>query len=170
MPKTAMDYSKTLIYHFVCQDTNITSSYVGSTTNLSQRKNSHKRNCHNESHKDYNILLYKTIRDNGGWTNWKMVVLEEYPECQFYYQQTRREQEWINRLKPELNMRAAYVSEEDFKEQKKEYLKEYREKNKEQIKEQHHEWCDKNKDKIKEYNKKHWRDTHPIPPVESVSV
>jgi hypothetical protein len=113
--------------------------------------------------------VYKTIRDNGGWNNWKMTPLEEYP-CENYIQQRIREQEWIDRFKPELNMRPAYVSEEDYKEQKKEYLKEYREKNAEQLKEQTKEWRDKNKDKIKEYNKKYWKDTHSTPPVESVSV
>tara|TARA_R110000851_G_C12908074_1_gene548935 strand:+ start:296 stop:820 length:525 start_codon:yes stop_codon:yes gene_type:complete len=37
---------------------------------------------------------------------------------------------------------------------KKEYQKEYREKNKEKLKEYKKEWCEKNRDEIKEYQKK----------------
>jgi hypothetical protein len=104
-----------------------------------------------------NLLLYKTIRDNGGWNNWKMIVLEEYP-CEFYYQQVRREQYWIDKLKPELNMRSAYTSEEDYKEYKKEYMKEYRVENAEQISEKRKEWCEANSEKLKEYQKEYLKE------------
>lgn len=39
---------------------------------------------------------------------------------------------------------------------KREYYKQYREKNKEQIKKKYKEWRDNNKEKVKEYNRKYW--------------
>ena len=153
MPKTAMDYTKTIMYHFVCQNTNIKCSYVGSTTNFNQRKGNHKRNCHNESRKEYNYLLYKTIRENGSWDNWTMTPLEEYP-CENSVQQLIREQYWIDRLEPELNMRRSYSSEEYKKENNKEYNKqhnkEYRERNIDKIRENDKQRSKLNREKNKE--------------------
>ena len=112
-----MDYSKTIVYHFVCQNTNIKCSYVGSTTNFSKRKNKHKKDCHNEQGKSYNLKIYQAIRDNGGWDNWTMSPLEEYP-CENSIQQRIREQHWIDTLNAELNMVRAYTNEEDAKKNK----------------------------------------------------
>lgn len=39
---------------------------------------------------------------------------------------------------------------------KREYWKEYRDKNRDKINSYHREWRDKNKDKVKEYNKNYW--------------
>lgn len=112
MPRIAMDFSKTIIYRFVCQDETIICSYVGSTTNFVKRKNSHKSLCHKEGHKDYNLKLYKNIRDNGGWDNWKMIPLEEHP-CENYIQQLIREQYWIDKLNPTLNNKKAFRTKEE---------------------------------------------------------
>ena len=129
MPKVSMDYSKTIIYHFVCQDTNIKCSYIGSTTNFSKRKGQHKANCNMETAEHHHYKVYQTIRDNGGWTNWKMKPLEEFP-CENKTQQMIREQHWIDQLKPELNCRASYLEGT-----KLEKWKAYREANKDKIKE-----------------------------------
>lgn len=118
MPRVATDYSKTVIYCFVCQDKTITCSYVGSTTDIVKRKCCHKSRCHNQTDKRYNYSLYQTIRDNGGWTNWTMMPLEEYP-CENSIQQRIREQYWIDKLKPELNCNVAYHTEETLKEKRK---------------------------------------------------
>jgi len=39
MPKKPIDYSKTIIYKFVCKDLDVTEIYVGHSTNWKQRKN-----------------------------------------------------------------------------------------------------------------------------------
>ena len=78
MPRIAIDYSNTIIYKLVCKDLNIKYLYVGSTTNFSNRKNSHKSYVVNEKRKNYNSKIYNFIRDNGGWENWDMILIENY--------------------------------------------------------------------------------------------
>jgi hypothetical protein len=39
---------------------------------------------------------------------------------------------------------------------KREYYKQYREKNKDRIKETYKKWRDNNKDKVKQYNQNYW--------------
>ena len=38
--------------------------YVGSTKNIKNRINKHKSNCYNQNVKDYNMKVYKYIREN----------------------------------------------------------------------------------------------------------
>lgn len=148
MPRVAMDFSRTVVYHFVCKDELIKCSYVGSTTNFVKRKYQHKSACHQDNNKDHNLKLYQTIRDNGGWDNWKMIPLEEYP-CENLTQQTMREQVWINKLKPELNCKFAFQTEEGCKQKEKDYNKKYKDTHKEETKEYQ-----------KGLNHKEYRDTH----------
>jgi len=54
--------------------------YVGSTRNMTQRKKNHKSNCNNVNGEKYNLKVYKTIRDNDGFENWFMVILEVMPD------------------------------------------------------------------------------------------
>ena len=114
MPLKATDYAKTIIYHFVCEDDTITNTYVGSTTDFSSRKSKHKKACIDENNKEYNQKKYTLIRENGGWENWKMMPLEEYP-CENSIQARMREQYWINTLKSDMNSDRAYRTEEDKK-------------------------------------------------------
>lgn len=102
-----MDFSKTVIYHFVCKDEMVKCSYVGSTTNFNKRKCQHKTVSQNKNSKDHHLKLYQTIRDNGGWDNWIMKPLEEFA-CENKIQQVIREQYWIDNLKPEMNCKVAY--------------------------------------------------------------
>jgi hypothetical protein len=103
MPKKEMDYSKCVIYKITCLDTEITECYVGHTTNFIQRKSNHKSQV-----KDSDLKLYKMIRDNGGWYNWKMEVIMEYP-CESLLQAKRKEQECLTELKAQLNMISAHA-------------------------------------------------------------
>ena len=66
MPKEVIDYSNTIIYKIVCNDPNITDCYVGSTTNIVKRRQSHKSVCNNENSKLFNFYVYQFIRENGG--------------------------------------------------------------------------------------------------------
>ncbi len=59
------------IYEIVCKDTKITYRYIDYTTNFVMKKCFHKRNVCIGSK-----LLYKNIRENGGWDNWEMRVIE----------------------------------------------------------------------------------------------
>ena len=109
MPKTAMDYQKTIIYQLKCNDDTITDIYVGHTTNYLKRRQNHKQNCNNPNSKEYNIKIYKTIRENGGWDNCVMEVLENI-ECENKNEANKQEQEWIDKLKCNLNSFKAYTN------------------------------------------------------------
>lgn len=104
MPKKAIDYSKTIIYKLICKDENVTDFYVGSTTDFTRRKSSHKSFCNGNIHNSKN---YVVMRENGGWENWKMIEIEKFP-CNDSNEATAREQYWINELKANLNMIKAF--------------------------------------------------------------
>lgn len=74
MPK---NYSNTVIYKLVCKDPNVKHCFVDSTTNFASKKHFHKSNVQNVGYKNYG--LYKIIRDNGGWENWQMEIIEKCP-------------------------------------------------------------------------------------------
>ena len=79
MPRTPIDYSKTIIYKLVHnEDYDNVNIYIGSTTDFVKRKNQHKDSCNKEKRKDYNDKKYQYIRNNGGWNEWNMVEVEKY--------------------------------------------------------------------------------------------
>ena len=47
MPKTIIDYDKTIIYRIVCKNTLITDCYIGHTTNFTKRICEHKSRFNN---------------------------------------------------------------------------------------------------------------------------
>ena len=151
MPKVAMDFSKTVIYHFVCKDEMIKCSYVGSTTNFSKRKGQHKADCNIETASHHHLKVYQTIREHGGWNNWDMKPLEEFP-CENKTQQVIREQYWIDRLKPGMNSKVAHRKGENEYEKKKAY----REANAEVIKEKKSAFYQVNKETISEKQKAYY--------------
>jgi len=102
MPKVEIDYSNTIIYKITCNNPNVTDSYVGHTTNFVQRKHAHKNGVTNEKSPCYSLKLYKTIRDNGGWDNWKMEMVQFY-NCKNIYEAKIKEQEHFTELKASLN-------------------------------------------------------------------
>jgi vacuolar-type H+-ATPase subunit I/STV1 len=154
MPRLPIDYSKTIIYVIKCKDDNITEEYVGSTTDFTKRKNTHKSDCNNVNDKDYNRKIYQFIRDNGSWGNWNMIQLEEFP-CKNKREAEYREEQIRIERKAQLNMRRAFVSEEQKKEQIKEQKKKYREENKEEIKENSKKWYEEHKEQKKEQQQKY---------------
>ena len=97
MPKVEIDYSNTIIYKITCKDPSVTDVYVGHTTNFVQRKHAHKQSCNND-----NCKLYKVIRDNGGWQNWKMEIVNFF-NCHDHYEARKKEQEYFVLLNATLN-------------------------------------------------------------------
>ena len=102
MPKVDIDYSNTIIYKIFCKDPLITDVYVGHTTNFVQRKYAHKQTCNNIKSPCYNLKLYKTIRSNGNWTNWNMVIVNFY-NCKNQFEARQKEQEYFIEFKATLN-------------------------------------------------------------------
>jgi len=102
MPKLEIDYSNTIIYKITCIEPTITDVYVGHTTNFVQRKHAHKRSCTNQKSANYKCKLYTVIRNNGGWINWKMEIVNFY-NCHDHYEARKKEQEYFISLKATLN-------------------------------------------------------------------
>ena len=151
MPRKPIDYQKTIIYKFVCNDESITDTYVGHTTELTKRRNSHKCNCSNENDKKYQLKVYQNIRANGGWDNWKMVVVEKYP-CNDVYEAKIREQYWYDVYKAEMNT----IHPHRTRERQAEYYRNYGHRNREKIAEYYKQYRDEHKETINEHkNQKH---------------
>jgi len=127
MPKKVFNYSKCAIYKIVCNDLSVSDCYVGHTTNFIQRKAKHKNCCNNEKSKDYNLKVYKTIRANGGWQNFSMVLVEDY-KCDNKLQAASRERFWYENLKANMN---SNVPNQTVKEYNEKYYVENQEKFKE---------------------------------------
>jgi hypothetical protein len=102
MPKSEIDYSNTIIYKITCKDTNIKDIYVGHTTNFVQRKHAHKQTCINDKSLNYKCKLYEVIRNNGGWQNWKMEIINFF-NCLDHYEARKKEQEYFISLNANLN-------------------------------------------------------------------
>ena len=131
MPRKPIDFQKTIIYKLVCNDLNIKDIYVGHTTDFTNRKRCHKNDCNNEKNPiKYNLKVYKTIRENGGWVNWKMIEIEKFP-CNDENEARAKEHEWYEKLFAKMNSQRPMLTEEERKEYHKEYDKKYREENKE---------------------------------------
>lgn len=57
MPRKIIDYSKTIMYKFVCNDLSTTDCYVGHTTDFRKRKSEHKSHCTNVNSKKYDYKV-----------------------------------------------------------------------------------------------------------------
>ena len=108
MPKHEIDYSNTIIYKITCNDSIVSDLYVGHTTNFVQRKHAHKQNCINEKSPNYKCKLYEVIRNNGGWINWKMEIINFF-NCKNHYEARKKEQEYFLSLNATLNSIEPYA-------------------------------------------------------------
>ncbi len=157
------NYAKTVIYKIVCKDVNIKQSYGGHTTNIIKRRQAHKNICNNATYKHHNSYVYKFITENGGWDNWEMLWIYDFP-CNSKKEALLEERNFIEKEKCELNSIRPHTTEEEKQKQNKEQCKkrynenkekdkEYSEKNKEKIAEYQKNYREENKEKIKEYKK-----------------
>ena len=121
------DYSKCVIYKICCNDTSINDIYVGSTCNFRRRKTQHKSHCHNQNAKEYNLKVYEFIRDHGGWENWSMVMIHE-EAVENKLQKGKLERQFIDELKPSLNINIPTRTYKEYHEDHKEFYKQYRKK------------------------------------------
>ena len=73
MPKkTINDYT---FYKIVNINGDIDLCYVGSTVNMKERKRTHKNTCHNPNMPKYHLKVYQTIREHGGWNEFKIIEI-----------------------------------------------------------------------------------------------
>ena len=156
-----------IFYKIFCVDKSVELSYIGSTADWKTRNRSHKNNCNNQNGEKYNYKVYKTIRENGGWSNFKMVEIGKQEQL------TLREAEYIEEqyrveLNANMNGRSCFRTEEQKKEYAKEYAqtetgkasqiarsKKWYENNPEYNKEKSKEWRENNPEHTKEYREKY---------------
>jgi hypothetical protein len=136
IPRLPTDYSKTVIYKIVCNDLNILGCYVGHTTDFTRRKACHKSDCHNEKRKNYNLKVYKTIRENCGWNNYSMIEIEKH-SCKDENEASAKEREWFERLNSGLNTNVPNRSDQEYKADNRAetaiYNRQYNEEHKEEM-------------------------------------
>ena len=185
MPKKIIDYSNTIIYKLYCINPDIKEFYVGHTTNLYERKRRHKTCCNNNSEKNtsYNRKVYRIIRENGGFDNWKFEILET-ANLKNKYEAFTLEGSYIEKLKPLCNfelpgqfidnniqkykhknyeknkekvLERGKTYYKENKEDKLEYQKNYAKENKEKVADNQKEYQKKNKEEISK-QKKIYRD------------
>ena len=113
MPKKEIDYSNTIIYKIICKNSNIKDIYVGHTTNFVQRKYAHKQNSYNKKSLNYMSKLYKTIRENGGWNNWNMIMVDFF-KCNNSEEARKKEQEYYEKLNANLNGIEPFVEKKNY--------------------------------------------------------
>ena len=146
MPKHPMDYTRTVIYKICCNDLNVTDVYVGHTTCFNKRKWEHKHHSNYEKSKRYNSKVYQSIRDNGGWDNWCMIQICEYP-CKSLQEAITEERRYYELLNAKLNTNhPGRGQKENYYEKRDEKLlqkKEYRQKNKQILSEKKKEYRQK---------------------------
>jgi len=150
MPKKEIDYTKTIFYRIVCNDLNIKDCYIGHTTNFIKRKQQHKLNTNDKTKKHYNYNIYKFIRDNGGWDNWSMIMIEE-KQCENKLDALRQERIFMEEYKATLNHQIPSRTEKEWRKDNKNKILKYKEDNKDKIKEQRKIYRENNKGKIKQY-------------------
>lgn len=146
------DYSKGFIYKLICKDINVKEIYVGSSINKKQRKRQHKHCVINENSEKYNLKVYQYIRDNGGWENWSMIWIKDYP-CNNVTELKSEEDKIMRELKATLNSIYPVMN----REKRLKSLKKYRETHKEERILKQKEWREKNKEHIEEYTKNYIR-------------
>jgi len=156
MPRKDIEHSRTIIYKLVCNDLTITDIYIGCTTDFTKRKAKHKSCCNNPNAKQYNFYVYQFIRDNGTWSNWNMILVEEFP-CGSKLEASKRERYWIEELKATLNKnvpsRTGTEYYQDNKDKKLEYQEQYYQNNRDTRLEYQEQYNLVNRDKILEQKK-----------------
>ena len=119
--------------------------YVGSTENFKHRMSQHKCRCYNEKDKKHNCKVYQYIRQNNGWENVKVMIIDKII---YNDKDEAREMEtkFMLMFNAELNSKYPKRSQKDYVEANKEKIAKQR-------KEPSKEYYEANKEKIAERNK-----------------
>lgn len=122
--------------------------YIGSTCDkLCKRMVAHRAVA-----KSYegNSNVHITMRELGV-DNFKIILIESYP-CESTEQLRSREDYWIKEMKAKLNIRRAFLTEEETRQQHVQSAKQYYHTNKQKVKDYHNEYNQTNKNIIKYKN------------------
>lgn len=108
------------IYEIKSIDKSITEIYIGSTWDMKDRLRLHYHKCYNKNTKDYNYTVYKYIRENGGWDNFEMTIIDS-GECEDELELHCAEQFYIDMaggIENLLNSRDAFLLPEEIRKRK----------------------------------------------------
>jgi hypothetical protein len=109
------NYNESRIYKIYCTLATINEFYIGSSARFEERSKLHKSDCTNINSPRYSYKLYNYIRNNGGWNNFTVEVLEKYP-CKNRTELNIREEWWKQQQQPTLNNNKAHRTDEEHKE------------------------------------------------------
>ena len=125
------------VYKLYCKDLAIKEIYVGSSIDINARIRSHKNASHNPNNGDYNLKVYKFIRDNGGYDAWIYEILEECDVENKKDLVLNYERKYQLELDPQLNVRVEGRTDQEWRKDNKErnaiLNKKYREENKDKL-------------------------------------
>lgn len=138
------------IIYKICRDDLPEFIYVGSTKSFRHRKSQHKTDCNNENCTKYNRKLYTTIRENGGWDKWRMVIVEDIGEVSLTQARIKEEEHRV-KLNANLNSQKCYQTEEERTNYDRQYAIYWGKNNKERKYENNKEYYENNKEKIMEW-------------------
>lgn len=109
-----MDKKIGVVYKICCNDDNISDIYIGSTRNFLHRISHHKYYCNTPYSNKYNRLVYRFIRDHGGWDNWKVVPIRLFDViCDMDL--LKIERWYIENYVPSLNQQIPYRTNEEYR-------------------------------------------------------
>ena len=143
------DFSNSIIYHIRHMESKEV-VYVGSTTNFSQRKSTHKWLCNHEEGKDFTIPIYCHIRNNGGFDCFEVIPIKSL-KLENKTQLLIAEQAEIDGHRTLVNSYKAHTTIEELKQ----YHKQYHEEHKAELNEKTKKYRQEHKAEIKLYNKQY---------------
>lgn len=151
MPRTPIDYSKTVMYKIQCTE-KPELVYVGHTTDFIRRQCEHRKVSRTTSSKSSHYKLYEMMRENGGWELFKMVQIKEFP-CKNKREAMSEEDKCMIELKATLNTKSGVrraLTESDIKARKIKHS-EYHKQNREERLQKQKEYRINNAEKIRAY-------------------
>jgi hypothetical protein len=152
------DFNNSVIYHIRHMESKEV-VYVGSTTNFSQRKTTHKHNCNNkEGRKEFTYPIYCHIRDNGGFDCFDVIPIKSL-KLENKTQLLIAEQEEMDKHGTLVNKNKAHMTIEEDKAERKKYDKQYREEHKEERRKYHKQYREEHKEE-RNQNKKLYYQEH----------
>lgn len=84
------------IYRISCRDPEVKDCYIGCTMNLYKRMKEHLR-CVEHPRRRSRQTVHKYIRENGGWNNWIIHIVEWCKDCKTFEELEDKEKFYIMR-------------------------------------------------------------------------
>ena len=139
------------IYKIWCRDVNVKDHYIGSTMDMKNRKSTHKGSCNNTNDRSYNSNVYQFIRNTGGWTNWRMDLIEEL-QFNTRAELNRREGEIIKSTGATLNKNTAGRTHDEYYQANKDMISEKGKQHYEEHKDERKQYYEEHKEDAKKYH------------------